>query len=139
MALLSWTTMGTLLAAGGLFARRPEPGRGAKRRPQRVLNPQRLYGVRADALWAVAGDPHCRTGYRLNARRFLTGDAPDLGASCSAQCHCHYYPVEDRRGRDRRLGGGERRDSLRFSPSGDRRDLQRRDAATVWSHPLRQI
>lgn len=139
MSLLSWTTMGLLLAGGGLFARRPEPGRGVRRRPQRVLNPQRLAGVRADAVWMLAGDPHCAQGHRLNGRRFQTSDAPDLAGSCGIHCHCHYHAVPDRRGRDRRSEGSERRDSLRFSLADGRRAQHRRTQTGPWINPLRRF
>jgi hypothetical protein len=129
MSLLTWTTMGMLLAGGGLFARRPEPGRGPRRRPQRVLHPQRLAGVRSNAVWMLAGDPHCRHGHSQHGRHYLTADAPDLATLCQGGCHCHYHAVADRRGRG----------NLRFSLLGDRRDQPRRDHGNAWIDPLRQL
>jgi hypothetical protein len=103
-----------------------------------VLNPQRLSGVRSDAVWMLAGDPHCRHGHRLNGRRYQTSDAPDLAPTCGAGCHCHYHPVPDRRARDRRVDNRERRSLLRFSHAADRRGQHRRELGAAWTDPLRR-
>jgi len=127
------------------------PAPRAELRPTQHLDTQRLRAIpmprptsqtksRTKVWEFVAPSGSCEDGRRRHGRRIEL----DLGTElplhrCGlTECHCHYRPVADHRGGERRTGH-ERREELRFDASPDRRhvDKARRHLNTWTDAPTR--
>ena len=118
----------------------------AELRPTQHLDTQRLRAIpmpraKQTKVWEfVAPSGSCEDGRRRNGRRIEL----DIGAElpqhrCGlTECHCHYRPVADHRGGERRTGN-ERREQLRFDANPDRRhgEKARRHLNTWTGAPMR--
>ena len=119
----------------------------AELRPTQHLDTQRLRAIpmpratKQTKVWEfVAPSGSCEDGRRRNGRRVEL----DVGAElplhrCGlTECHCHYRPVADHRGGERRTGS-ERREQLRFDANPDRRhgEKARRHLNTWTGAPMR--
>ena len=100
----------------------------AELRPTQHLDTQRLRAIamprpKQTKVWEfVAPSGACEQGRRRNGRRIELDIGTELPLHrCGlTECHCHYRPVADHRGGERRTGN-ERREELRFDASPDRR------------------
>lgn len=117
----------------------------AELKPTRYLDTHKLRAIplhqgRTKVWEFVAPSGACEFGRRAHGRRIEVEIGAELPSHrCGmTECHCHYRPIDDKRGAERR-SGDERRDALRLEIRSDRRSTikPRRHLNTWTDAPMR--
>jgi len=123
---ISLTLIGLLLFRA---QRQQEPDVEQIEKPIRLTPPAQLYKLqKSDRFWGVSVESHCGASSRLAGRRYPFDEAPHLPVNgCSAAaCICNYIGLPDRRLRDDRRRGRDRRSAMRMETPERRAERPRR-------------
>jgi hypothetical protein len=124
---------GVILTLIGLLLfraqRRQEPDPEQIEQPTRLTPQAQLYKLqKSDKFWGVSVESHCGASSRLAGQHFPFDEAPHLPVNdCNAAaCICSYIGLPDRRMRDERRRGQDRRGAMRMESTERRADRPRR-------------